>query len=255
MGAEVKGSPMSNEKHEVAVFDENRVLIDVKEVDKADHVTDPKRRQMKLPPNHDVRGMIGRYRVSPDYGTLEIIPEKIPADPFSWYHSGALVAWARIEDELFRVFCGLLQDEVRGAAVYYTLRHFNLKLTVTHAVATAVLQADAANAWKAIYDGAKKAAGQRNVLAHFGDMWISGEGVAPYRILVPSMYTTGKLSSDWQQQAGYARAELEEKLGSFLKLHREINSFADECGFAHPNPSRLIDIINVIRKRGGGLDQ
>lgn len=65
MSANVKVGSMSNEKLEVAVFDNEHVLIDVKDVDESDHVTDPKRRQMKLPPNHDVRDMIGRYRASP----------------------------------------------------------------------------------------------------------------------------------------------------------------------------------------------
>lgn len=242
---------MSNEKHEVAVFDQNGALLDVKEVAEADHVTDPERRQMKLWPGHDVRDMIGRYRVSPDYAGLEIIPEAIPPDPFSWYHSAALAAWARIEDELFRVFCGLLQDEVRGAAVYYTLRTFSLQLAVTHAVATEVLQPDAVKTWKAIHDGLKKAAEQRNVLAHYRDMYVSGDAGVPYRILVPSMYATGKLSSDWKQQAGYAKTELEQKLRGFLKLHREVSGFADACGFLRPNAKGLFEIISVISTRRG----
>ncbi len=242
---------MSDGKYEVAIFDNQDILIDVKAVNQQEHVTDPKRRQMQLPTGHDVRGMIGKYRASPDYSALEPIIEKFPPDPFSWYHSHAIVAWARIEDALFRVFCGLIRDEVRGAAVYYTLSNFKLKLDVTHAVATAVLPANAEKDWKAIYDGAGKAATQRNVLAHFGDLWISGEGDTTYRILVPSMYSTRKIPSDWRQQAGYTRKELEETWRSFEKLYGKIVSFADQCGFGHPNPNKLVDIITVIRRRRG----
>lgn len=240
---------MPEEKYEVARFDENGILEEVSEVEQSEHVTDPTRKQMKLQPDHDVRNMIGKYRISPDYEALEPIPDNLPPDPFSWYHSRALVAWASIEDDIFRVMCGLIQDDVRGAAVYYTLTTFRLKLDVTHAVATAVLEADAANDWKKIHECTRNAATKRNLLAHYSDMWISEGSAVPYRILVPSMYATGKISSNWKQQAGYARTELEETWRSFVKLHKDINSFADKCGFRYPSPSRLVGIIDVIRNR------
>lgn len=75
---------MADRRLQVAIFDGNRVLIEVRDVDPDHHVTDPKRRQMKLPLDNDVQksGMIGRYRASPHYELLEPILSEFPKQEF-----------------------------------------------------------------------------------------------------------------------------------------------------------------------------
>lgn len=66
---------MDSNRHklEVAIFNGNRVLVDVIEVPEQDYKTDPTRRQMALPQGQDVRGRIAKYMATPDYSRLEPI--------------------------------------------------------------------------------------------------------------------------------------------------------------------------------------
>lgn len=244
MGAEVPG-PI----HEVAVFDKNRVLVDVKEVKEGDYVTDSKRRQMKLPPGHDVRELIGRYRVSPDYEALEPVPEKLSVDRillFSWYHSQGLITWAQIEDLLYRVFCGLLRCEQRSAAaVFYSLMHFNQKLKTTDAIAKFALEGAALKSWIKLQKRLWQANEKRNSLAHHGSMWVTAEGGEVKQTLAPSVYAAVPQPGTMLQ-----RKELEDTLRNFQKLHRDLDSYAEQCNFARPVPHGLVALIEALRSQG-----
>ena len=102
---------MSEQKLEVAIFNGERKLIAVREVPACDHVTDPKRRQMKLPSNHDVHTLIGRYKITPEYDMLEPILEDVVIDPNFILHSVALTAWKAVQDRIFRIYKDLMRDK------------------------------------------------------------------------------------------------------------------------------------------------
>lgn len=225
----------------------------MKTVDEADHVTDPKRRQMKLPPSHDVResGMINRYRASPDYATLEPIPEKLSAEGlvFSWYHSQALFTWAQIEDLLFRIFSGLLRCEQRSAAAaFYSLMHFNQKLKTTDAIAKVELDGATLKSWSKLQGRLWKANDKRNLLAHHGSMYVTSKTGETTQTLTPSMYAavSGSRSGSMPK-----KEELEDTWRSFQKLQRDLTDFANQCGFALPIPQALLALIKAFSSQGG----
>lgn len=58
---------------DVAIVDDDGVLVAVTPVAPADWVTDLARRQIALPVGHDARAMIGRYRWDPIRQTFRLI--------------------------------------------------------------------------------------------------------------------------------------------------------------------------------------
>ena len=102
-------SAMKQTKLEVAIFNGDRVLVDVIEVSEEDYKTDPTRRQMALPQGHDVRGMIAQYKATPDYSGREPIIDKLDITLEVELAGWALARWQTVEEALFDIFAFLLR--------------------------------------------------------------------------------------------------------------------------------------------------
>ena len=205
---------MSDRKPEVAVFDKSRVLIDIKEVDPADHVTDPKRRQMKLSLYNDVRatGMIGKYRASPHYKVLEQILSN-----FFETIGITISRWQGIENMLLALFTKLIAHRnVYGLSeAFLSIVSLRTRLEMVNAVAVSVVTEELLTEWKSLYRRIDKCSRKRNTIAHGNSRYITGNSTANDFILETKADTAG-LSKEQIAELGALFGELGVDLDAFI---------------------------------------
>ncbi|MBK8209803.1 MAG: hypothetical protein IPK78_07295 [Rhodospirillales bacterium] len=221
-------------KPEVAIFNGNRVLIAVKEVEPEDHVTDPARRQMALPPGHDVHMMIRKYKASPDFDYLEPIWEIMSTDAFTLLHVAALSTWQAVEDAIFELFSAMLgaRDASISSALFYSADHLSYKLSMTDAISAVVLAGSShLLEWDKLKERSRKRSHDRNRLAHFNTIWVSDD-TGTYKLLRQAINDRSE-----RNKSAIDQQQLEDIWRSFCLLCADIRAFTCKIREISPSPS------------------
>jgi hypothetical protein len=151
-------------------------------------------------------------------------PENL--DDFLNALASALLAWQRVESNLFLIFNFLAGPHEQPAvlsAVYHSVIHLRPRLNMVNAAAAVVLKDDLSlDVWNKLSERISKSAGRRNNLAHFGLVSHTDIEGRTKVLLKPSIFNINA-----KPDAEYNIKQIDEWRLSFITLSSDLSKFLD----------------------------